>query len=132
MAIANANPDHTRRLVEDKDYDNEATSTIKALVETTWESALKDDEGNPVPGSTKIKGKCIGVLDVTMEESDDHLYVIACSSTGLQDLVSQEDAIFDEIWNYPKGCKERISKAIGDHDIAKLYLVQVFLYKIHV
>ena len=126
MAIANANPDHTRRLVEDKNYDNEATPTIKALIETTWKSALNDAKGRPVQGSNTIKNKCIGVLDVTMEESDGrktHLYVIACSSTGLQDSVAQETAKIETIWNKSGGCKERISAKIGAPDEAKQYIV---------
>ena len=102
--------------MEDKNYDDEATSpAIKALVETIWESALKDAEGNPAEGSATIKGKCIGVLDVTMEESDDqktHLYVIACSSTGLQDLVGGRTATFAGIW---EGCMRRIRTAIRTH-----------------
>ena len=90
-------------------------------METTWKSALNDANGNPVQGSNMIKNKCIGVLDVTMEESDDqktHLNVIACSSTGLQDLVAQEIANFETIWNKEGGCKERIDAAISAYNKA--------------
>ena len=134
MAVENTNPDHTTstgersHLVEDKNYDDEAkspTSAIKTLIETTWKSALTDAKGNSVQGSAMIKGKCIGVLDVTMESDDQktHLYVIACSSTGLQDLVAQDTAKFERIWNKPGDCRKRIDAAISAYDKAIVALV---------
>ena len=137
MAIANENPDHTTsiggrsRLVEDKYYDDEATSpatspTIRSLVRTAWESALKaktDDEGRLIitkASKDAFKSRCIGVLDVTMDDQT-HQYVIACSSTGLTDLVVGTEADFAKSWD---GCMQRIEE-ITAHDEIKPIIAPV-------
>ena len=58
----------------------------------------------------RFKSRCMGVLDVTMEDQT-HLYVIACSTTGLTDLLSQEMANFAKTW---EESKERIKDQVKD------------------
>ena len=103
MAAASANP---AIQVTAKKYSKNVSPEIVNVIETTWKSAL--DGYGTSNDKKEIKTKSIGVLDVKMEDQT-HLYVIACSSHGLNDIIVAEVAKIARIW---KDRKDDISKKI--------------------
>ena len=77
-------------LVQEKNFNQESrTSYIRYLIKAIWDSISKGSKD-------AFKDKSIGVLDATLDDQS-HLYVIACSSTGLNNMVAGEGPTFKQI-----------------------------------